>query len=59
MIKGDSTISIVDGVPNSLFKLELYEDENGDGYHDASIRGYDMKLGLIPVDWTGWRNDFH
>ena len=36
MIKGDSTISSVTNLPNSLFKLEFYEDENGDDYHDAN-----------------------
>ena len=54
MVKGDSTISIADGVPNSMLKIEFYEDENGDGYHDATSE--DMyETGLIPVDWTGWR----
>ena len=54
MVKGDSTISIADGVPNSMLKIEFYEDENGDGSHDATSE--DMyETGLIPVDWTGWR----
>ena len=53
MLKGDSTISIVDGVPNSLFKLEFYEDENGDGYYDSSSEDrYDYEF---DVDWNGWK----
>lgn len=53
MIKGDSTISIVDGVPNSLFKLEFYEDENNDGYYDASSEDrYDYEF---DVNWNGWK----
>tara|TARA_B100001287_G_C22684064_1_gene532197 strand:+ start:1604 stop:2626 length:1023 start_codon:yes stop_codon:yes gene_type:complete len=54
LVKGDSTISISDNVPNSMLKIEFYEDENGDGNHDATSE--DMyETGLIPVDWTGWR----
>ena len=34
MIYGDSTLSDVTNLPNSVFKLEFYEDENGDGYYD-------------------------
>jgi len=53
MINGDSTISQIAGVPNSLFKLEFYEDENGDGYYDASSEDrYDYEF---EVDWKGWR----
>ena len=53
MINGDSTISQVAGVPNSLFKLEFYEDENGDGYYDANSEDrYDYEF---DVDWKGWR----
>ena len=53
MIKGDSTISSATNLPNSLFKLEFYEDENGDDYHDASSE--DMYYYEFDVDWTGWR----
>lgn len=53
MIKGDSTISQADGIPNSLFKLEFYEDENQDGYYDASSEDrYDYEF---DVDWNGWK----
>ena len=53
MINGASTISDVSDLPNSLFKLEFYEDENGDDYHDASSEDrYDYEF---DVDWTGWR----
>ena len=53
MINGDSTISDVAGVPNSLFKLEFYEDEDGDGYYDANSEDrYDYEF---DVDWKGWR----
>ena len=53
MINGDSTMSQVSNVPNSLFKLEFYEDENGDGYYDANTEDrYDYEF---DVDWTGWR----
>ena len=53
MINGDSTISQIAGVPNSLFKLEFYEDENGDGYYDANSEDrYDCEF---DVDWLGWR----
>jgi len=53
MINGDSTISDVSGVPNSLFKLEFYEDENGDGYYNANSEDrYDYEF---DVDWKGWR----
>ena len=53
MIKGDSTISEVDGVPNSLFKLEFYEDENNDGYYDANTEDrYDFEF---DVNWKGWK----
>lgn len=53
MINGDSTISQVSNVPNSLFKLEFYEDENGDGYYDANTEDrYDYQF---DVDWNGWR----
>jgi len=53
MINGDSTISQVAGVPNSLFKLEFYEDEDGDGYYDANTEDrYDYEF---DVDWNGWR----
>jgi hypothetical protein len=53
MINGASTISDVSNLPNSLFKLEFYEDENGDDYYDASSEDrYDYEF---DVDWTGWR----
>tara|TARA_B100001142_G_scaffold328615_1_gene389228 strand:+ start:1212 stop:2213 length:1002 start_codon:yes stop_codon:yes gene_type:complete len=53
MIKGDSTISSVTNLANSLFKLEFYEDENGDGYYDANTEDrYDYEF---DVDWNGWR----
>jgi hypothetical protein len=53
MIKGDSTISSVTNLPNSLFKLEFYEDENGDNYHDANSEDrFDLEF---EVNWTGWR----
>jgi hypothetical protein len=53
MINGASTISDVSDLPNSLFKLEFYEDENGDDYHDASSEDrYDYEF---DVNWTGWR----
>ena len=53
MIKGDSTISTVTNLPNSLFKLEFYEDENGDDYHDANSEDrFDYEF---DVNWTGWR----
>jgi hypothetical protein len=53
MINGSSTISDVSDLPNSLFKLEFYEDENGDDYHDASSEDrYDYEF---DVNWTGWR----
>jgi len=53
MINGDSTISQVSNVPNSLFKLEFYEDENGDGYYDANTEDrYDYQF---DVDWNGWK----
>jgi len=53
MIKGDSTISQVAGVPNSVFKIEFYEDENGDGYYDANTEDrYDYEF---DVNWNGWR----
>jgi len=53
MINGDSTMSQVSNIPNSLFKLEFYEDENGDGYYDANTEDrYDYEF---DVDWTGWR----
>ena len=53
MINGDSTMSQVSNVPNSLFKLEFYEDENGDGYYDANTEDrYDYEF---DVDWNGWR----
>ena len=53
MIKGDSTISNVTNLANSLFKLEFYEDENGDGYYDANTEDrYDYEF---DVDWNGWR----
>ena len=52
MIKGDSTMSNITNLPNSLFKLEFYEDENGDGYHDASSEDrFDYEF---DVDWNGW-----
>jgi hypothetical protein len=53
MIKGDSTISIVTGGPNTLFKLEFHEDENGDGYYDSNTE--DMYSYEFLVDWNGWR----
>ena len=57
MIKGDSTISIVDGVPNSLFKIEFYEDENNDGYYDATSEDmYDFEF---DVNWNWLENDFN
>ena len=53
MIKGDSTISDVTNLPNSLFKLEFYEDENGDGYYDSNTEDrYDYEF---DVNWNGWR----
>ena len=53
MIKGESTISPVTNLPNSLFKLEFYEDENGDDYHDASTEDrFDLEF---DVNWTGWK----
>ena len=53
MIKGDSTVSNITNLPNSLFKLEFYEDENGDGYHDASSEDrFDYEF---DVNWNGWR----
>jgi len=53
MIKGDSTISPITNLANSLFKLEFYEDENGDGYYDANTEDrYDYEF---DVDWNGWR----
>jgi hypothetical protein len=53
MINGASTISDVSNLPNSLFKLEFYEDENEDDYHDASSEDrYDYEF---DVNWTGWR----
>jgi len=53
LINGDSTMSQVSNVPNSLFKLEFYEDENGDGYYDANTEDrYDYEF---DVDWNGWR----
>ena len=32
MIKGDSTLSDATGLPNSLFKLEFWEDDNQDSF---------------------------
>ena len=53
MIYGDSTLSDVTNLPNSVFKLEFYEDENGDGYYDASSEDrYDYEF---DVDWNGWK----
>jgi len=53
MIKGDSTISNSTNLPNSLFKLEFYEDENDDGDHNASSEDrYDYEF---DVNWNGWR----
>ena len=53
MIQGASTISPVTSLPNSLFKLEFYEDENGDNYHDANSEDrFDLEF---EVNWTGWR----
>ncbi|MDG1718975.1 MAG: hypothetical protein P8H17_04025 [Flavobacteriales bacterium] len=53
MINGDSTMSQISNIPNSLFKLEFYEDENGDGYYDANTEDrYDYEF---DVDWNGWR----
>ena len=53
MINGDSTISDADGLPNSLFKLEFYEDENGDGYYDSNTEDrYDYEF---DVNWNGWK----
>ena len=53
MINGDSTISQTSNVPNSLFKLEFYEDENGDGYYDANTEDrYDYEF---DVNWNGWK----
>ena len=53
MINGDSTMSQVSGIPNSLFKLEFYEDENDDGYFDVNTEDrYDYEF---DVDWNGWR----
>jgi len=52
MIKGDSTLS-PDNVPNSLFKLEFYEDENQDGfYSQANEDRLDYEF---LVDWNGWK----
>ena len=53
MIQGASTISPVTSLPNSLFKLEFYEDENGDDYYDASSEDrFDLEF---DINWTGWR----
>jgi len=53
MINGDSTISQIAGIPNSLFKLEFYEDENGDGEYDPSTEDrYDYEF---DVNWNGWK----
>ena len=53
MIQGASTISPVTSLPNSLFKLEFYEDENEDDYHDSSSEDrFDYEF---DVNWTGWR----
>lgn len=53
MINGDSTISDVSNLPNSKFKLEFYEDENGDGYYDPNTEDrYDYEF---DVDWMGWK----
>ena len=52
MIKGDSTLSPTNEA-NSLFKLEFYEDENQDGYYDATAEDrYDVEFN---VDWNGWK----
>jgi len=52
MIFGDSTLS-PQNVPNSLFKLEFYEDENQDGFWSQSSE--DMLFHEFLVDWKGWR----
>ena len=52
MIHGDSTLS-PDNVPNSLFKLEFYEDENQDGFW--SQNNEDMLFHEFLVDWNGWK----
>ena len=52
MIKGDSTLSPTNEA-NSLFKIEFYEDENSDGYYDASVEDrYDYEM---DIDWNGWK----
>ncbi|MDA9669106.1 hypothetical protein N9T62_00925, partial [bacterium] len=52
MIYGDSTLS-PDNVPNSLFKLEFYEDENQDGYWSQDSE--EMLFHEFLVDWKGWK----
>ena len=47
MIYGDSTLSDVTNLPNSVFKLEFYEDENGDGYYDHLAVKIDMIMNLM------------
>ena len=50
MINGDSTISQTSNVPNSLFKLEFYEDENGDGYYDSNTED---RYNIMSLMWIG------
>ena len=54
MVKGDSTLSAPpNNTPNSLFKLEFFEDENQDNYWNQGDE--DMLYYEFLVDWNGWR----
>ena len=53
MIKGDSTLSDATGLPNSLFKLEFWEDDNQDGFYSEGAE--DKYSYEFDVDWTGWK----
>ena len=52
MIQGDSTLS-PDNTPNSLFKLEFYEDDDQNGFWSQSEE--DMLFYEFLVDWNGWK----
>ena len=52
MIYSDSALNSLNE-PNTLFKIEIYEDENLDNYYDSSSE--DMYGLEIPVNWNGWK----
>ena len=52
MINGDSTLSPTNE-PNSLFRIEFWEDEDQNNYFNNSTE--DMLYAEFLVDWSGWK----